>query len=1639
MKSKKRLRKKFIFASVAVLLVAGILSLDLAKNVSVAEARQNVFTQIMPYQASGLKILEITPTVDDKELGYFFPTNVNDELARNVANVTHGTKFNSEIPGIDKLYEAADQRAWERVQEDRNSWAAGADWYDDQAKHDEYLAQELNGMTDPYLAAVLRSYGMIKPIGSDLGQGSNSEYPIYDRDRKGVFGSVGGTNDYITIDIPAGNMVQGHYVYNESNTGSYKLADGYCIGTGEENFDGDAVGPDGTPITNLDRNYIYKKTLVTDDTTRSAAGVSMNALADVSGNDVDDRDIYKYERIAYEGNIPEGITWVGSQGGGNLDFTFLPNQADIYYGYTVDKIVYLNGNRWYRVGNWIKEYILGDAEIGCPVTYEHRTLDALTPEDIQNADLIYLSGTAGEYKEAGLDMSSALVKEIYNQSAIYHKAVIMDSTIYSGGAEGLTNLDKLALLLWQDDQKLVSTWDSCKAFFVEKPKDPAEGENPSDDPEAVKEYLIDNIDALLGTNDAFTTLQSTMLRGYNGTFAVNNIYVYNHHFSDFQSSKLEPFQRNALDNIANGDLNSMFTATAANGGFQSVLAYIKLNNEKITTGKMSEGYVSPAIAIQYILCYRGEDLALAKGSYKVLEIQPTRQFKFNSGVESKDYTLESAEVKQNRNTFIADCLNENIVKSGNQELVTFDSVTIDAFNTMQTDMVTAYDVVYIGALHDTYYEHVTGTAASIELGKGFTYHDDASLPAFNDDKMTGNVYYNYGDIMSTTDNNNSYSSRDLTEAKLLELKDYLQKNGLIIVDESLMKSIEKGNTVINPTEAANANGATYYDHGRMDNSSNMYELFTFARGGGSVSGQDTVAFYSNLVSEGDLANSIVKKADLTSYLNRERISMMFTAKPNSYTYTSGSNGQMATVIYQAADRTDGKYYLDYEFVINNTAAVTDASEFYEVSFYQDLNADGRFDETERKYDYSVTLAADGSPALNSKDADGVTHYSLNGGVGYKLRRPVPSDEGGIIDWCIKVEKINDRNIYCMETGYTAIKPREKKYINILQIQPDGNQSTVDLEALNETDALYKYIHAVAVEDQYEITMRTVTVSQFQKDTMNYYTRYRANFESDEALWQDFFNNFERTESDNAGYTQTQVDNDEEKPMSVNMLVLGFGENYTQFSAAHPINAIRSYIESNKPVLASNNVIASNINVADANRTLNYNFLDYFGQDRYGYTNPMYNREGSSVNKNIFYARTEQDAYDIYIGPREAGNNALAYMPGSNRGLVHLIPIGYTNTVRARMRTDASVLAGDYAFIKATPVKSLYGSNDPTVVASHTYVDKMNEGQISHYPYTLGDSILLSKSHAQNFQLDLDSDENGDGNSNIVVWYTLGNMANGEGSVMNDGNIYSCTPGDGINNYYVYNNGNVTFTAFGSRPVSQITAGEAQLFVNTLIAAYEAGLVNPTVSYYQTPDSNAAMLESIAVPYDVNVTGSNTIDSSIQMNEDGTDYLYKFVNPNVNPETAPSGTKAYFKVQDSNLVKGDKTCKVAFYLGVEDNTEHRYRWPDGTTSEILNIQLNDNTVVSVVRIPIDIYRADFGVKVGTSNSNAAINPRLDVGMMYGFFVPMSYLNDRGAAEIYIQADTSYRVLSSSTGQYIDRPLGTAYDMFTIIKQDLLKLD
>ncbi len=48
------------------------------------------------------------------------------------------------------------------------------------------------------------------------------------------------------------------------------------------------------------------------------------------------------------------------------------------------------------------------------------------------------------------------------------------------------------------------------------------------------------------------------------------------------------------------------------------------------------------------------------------------------------------------------------------------------------------------------------------------------------------------------------------------------------------------------------------------------------------------------------------------------------------------------------------------------------------------------------------------------------------------------------------------------------------------------------------------------------------------------------------------------------------------------------------------------------------------------------------------------------------------------------------------------------------------------------------------------------GQITTYPFKIADEINIATTHKQYYQLDMNQDADGDGESDIVVWYTLSN-------------------------------------------------------------------------------------------------------------------------------------------------------------------------------------------------------------------------------------------------------------------------------------------
>lgn len=116
--------------------------------------------------------------------------------------------------------------------------------------------------------------------------------------------------------------------------------------------------------------------------------------------------------------------------------------------------------------------------------------------------------------------------------------------------------------------------------------------------------------------------------------------------------------------------------------------------------------------------------------------------------------------------------------------------------------------------------------------------------------------------------------------------------------------------------------------------------------------------------------------------------------------------------------------------------------------------------------------------------------------------------------------------------------------------------------------------------------------------------------------------------------------------------------------------------------------------------------------------------------------------------------------------------------------------------------------------------QINSGQINMYPYEIGENVSVARTHAQYFQLDLNSDD-------IVVWYSL---SDDDMSNTNHGYRYFNMSGnDALNNYYIYSKGNITYTGAGHSSLGNSDI-ELQLFVNTIIKAIGSANSIPVVEF-----------------------------------------------------------------------------------------------------------------------------------------------------------------------------------------------------------------
>lgn len=769
------------------------------------------------------------------------------------------------------------------------------------------------------------------------------------------------------------------------------------------------------------------------------------------------------------------------------------------------------------------------------------------------------------------------------------------------------------------------------------------------------------------------------------------------------------------------------------------------------------------------------------------------------------------------------------------------------------DLNATYDLIYLGSR--------TGMM-NTENGK----------TVYNDQSMDGLIYTHVGDSFNYSDENDT--TRDRWKSRLIddELVSDKKKTGETDTYrapgndmnstryEEFLQYIKAGYPLIISDDLVNTENLVPAD--TLDVNSYYYQLVKFALG------KDY--WQKNVFTEKQLAEAdkndtggvkLQQRRNIfCNYLNLSKLSVDWVTNlgetyiPQEIHPGKTEQGALNTAYLQAVD---GVYQLQYIFSMTNNSAISPTSTTYDCKLFVDNNADGRFagsdyvegqnnSTTEELSGLSV-YRRDGSNWVqeNRVVINGSERYTLRTGTTYKIVRNLPDDYQGVLPWKLVFYDNSDPLVRTAKSGYTAVKRSGTEPIDVLQLMSDksiegGGKKRWNLEKDSDITEMRATLKA---QTGFDIQIDSVYTSDFISGLLDGSEKNKIKKMSDSEAKKEYY---------------TLASN---KLQQYNMLILGFGDNYSfgvSDSDVYPkpdianmavAEAVRDYIESGKSVLfthdSSSYVNSLNNKTYKENGKTKYTSWRWgyefnktirasVGLDRYGALKEYYS------SSDPYYAVLNNYQYDSIKQP--TANSSTDINLNAKEGLTRYTVVRFLKSQLEKLADGKG--EEDIKF----PVnnKKLYAALDGSGLngdysSSNLIATEVNQGQITNYPYYIGDELVVAPTHYQWLQPNMELDRDGDGKNDIVVWYCLSNV---EGS-RKDNNIYSLTPNDVVNNYYIYNMGNVTYSGAGHTEPTKGSA-EKKLFMNTMIAAYNAGTKAPTISFQ---NENGTSIDSVYMMYD----------------------------------------------------------------------------------------------------------------------------------------------------------------------------------------------
>jgi hypothetical protein len=384
--------------------------------------------------------------------------------------------------------------------------------------------------------------------------------------------------------------------------------------------------------------------------------------------------------------------------------------------------------------------------------------------------------------------------------------------------------------------------------------------------------------------------------------------------------------------------------------------------------------------------------------------------------------------------------------------------------------------------------------------------------------------------------------------------------------------------------------------------------------------------------------------------------------------------------------------------------------------------------------------------------------------------------------------------------------------------------------------------------------------------------------------------------------------------------------------------------------------------------------------------------------------TGAELFQLIVDEAEAKNKDIAYKPNSNR--TALVP---EVEGRSSLTINSNGPADIYQLANMTG--SIIGNQ------STSTAELINEGQILVYPYNIlttiqenDNTMEISETHGQYFQIDMNEDLDNDGESDITVWLAL----KGDSGKLDQ---YNAAERDARNNYYIYTKGNVTYSGVGHSNLNYSTnETEIKLYINTMVAAYNAGAHAPEITLKQTADTDSDNLKVLYVGMDSSVENGIVKDGEL-VDKNGTERIY-------------------YTVDDTNIVLGTKQISVEYYLVFEKESDV----PDSLKDQVVRLQMSsDSTAVYAVKQNWSTYRENSAIQEASLDNMTS-------GVVYACDVPCNILdmvkkNDAdmpGEATVWIVATTSIwkqnnNVANAPSGTY------TSYKTFKVQRVGLFDLD